>query len=214
MRAGLSDRGADREREGGGGISETSRIFALLEENARATLMSTQPMPKVSVATVWLDGCSGCHMSLLDMDERLIELASAIDIVYSPLVDTKEFPEQVDLTLVEGSVSSEEDLAKIKKIREHTRLLIAMGDCAVTGNVPSMRNPIGPERMLQHIYLRHAPSEIVPRMLPRVLPVHQVVKVDAYLPGCPPSADVLYFALTELLAGRIPDVHDLTRFGK
>jgi NAD-reducing hydrogenase small subunit len=176
--------------------------------------MSTQPGTKVSVATVWLDGCSGCHMSFLDMDERLIELASAIDIVYSPLVDTKEFPEQVDLTLVEGSVSSEADLAKIKKIREHTRLLITMGDCAVTGNVPSMRNPIGPEKVLQHIYLRHAPSEIVPRMLPRVLPVHQVVKVDAYIPGCPPSADVLYFAVTELLAGRLPDVHDLTRFGK
>jgi NAD-reducing hydrogenase small subunit len=176
--------------------------------------MSTQPTTKVSVATVWLDGCSGCHMSFLDMDERLIELASAINIVYSPLVDTKEFPKQVDLTLVEGSVSSEADLAKIKKIREHTRLLIAMGDCAVTGNVPSMRNPVGPEIMLQHIYLRHAPSEIVPRMLPRVLPVHQVVKVDAYLPGCPPSADVLYFALTELLAGRMPNVHDLTRFGK
>lgn len=176
--------------------------------------MSTQPTTKVSVATVWLDGCSGCHMSFLDMDERLIELASAIDIVYSPLVDKKEFPEQVDLTLVEGSVSSEADLAKIKKIREHTRLLIAMGDCAVTGNVPSLRNPIGPEKMLQHIYLRHAPSEIVPRMLPRVLPVHQVVPVDAYLLGCPPSADVLYFALTELLAGRMPDVHDLTRFGK
>jgi NAD-reducing hydrogenase small subunit len=176
--------------------------------------MSTQPTTKVSVATVWLDGCSGCHMSFLDMDERLIELASAIDIVYSPIVDTKEFPEQVDLTLVEGSVSSEADLAKIKKIREHTRLLIAMGDCAVTGNVPSLRNPLGPEKMLQHIYLRHAPSEIVPRMLPRVLPVHQVVQVDAYLPGCPPSADVLYFALTELLAGRMPDVHDLTRFGK
>lgn len=176
--------------------------------------MSTQPTTKVSVANVWLDGCSGCHMSFLDMDERLIELASAIDIVYSPLVDKKEFPEQVDLTLVEGSVSSEADLAKIKKIREHTRLLIAMGDCAVTGNVPSLRNPIGPEKMLQHIYLRHAPSEIVPRMLPRVLPVHQVVPVDAYLLGCPPSADVLYFALTELLAGRMPDVHDLTRFGK
>jgi len=171
-------------------------------------------MSKKKLATVWLDGCSGCHMSFLDMDERLIELASAIDIVYSPLVDNKEFPEQVDLTLVEGSVSSEADLDKIKKIREHTRLLIAMGDCAVTGNVPSMRNPFGSEVMLQHVYLQHAPSEIVPRMLPRVLPVHQVVKVDAYLPGCPPSADVLYFAVTELLAGRLPDVHDLTRFGK
>jgi NAD-reducing hydrogenase small subunit len=176
--------------------------------------MSTQPTAKVKVATVWLDGCSGCHMSLLDMDERLIELADSIDIVYSPLVDTKTFPEHVDLTLVEGSVSSEDDLAKIKKIREHTRLLISMGDCAVTGNVPSMRNPFGPEKVLQHVYLPHAPSAIVPRLLPRVLPVHQVVEVDAFLPGCPPSADVLYFALTELLAGRVPDVKDMTRFGK
>ena len=169
---------------------------------------------KVSVATVWLDGCSGCHMSLLDMDELLLDLASVIDIVYSPIVDNKAFPEQVDLTLVEGSVSSEEDLAKIKKIREHTRLLIAMGDCAVTGNVPSMRNPFGTERVLQHIYLKHAPSEIVPRLLPRVLPVHQVVAVDAFLPGCPPPADALYFALTELLAGRMPDMRGSTRFGK
>jgi NAD-reducing hydrogenase small subunit len=153
-------------------------------------------------------------MSLLDMDERLLELAAAIDIVYSPFVDTKTFPEQVDLTLVEGSVSSEDDLAKIKKIREHTRLLIAMGDCAVTGNVPSMRNPFGTEKILQHVYLQHAPSTIVPPLLPRVLPVHQVVAVDAFLPGCPPSADVLYFALTELLAGRMPDVSGYTRFGK
>lgn len=153
-------------------------------------------------------------MSLLDMDERLIELADSIEMVYSPLVDTKIFPEQVDLTLVEGSVSSEDDLAKIKKIREHTRLLISMGDCAVTGNVPSLRNPFGPEKVLQHVYLPHAPSEIVPQLLPKVLPVHQVVAVDAFLPGCPPSADVLYFALTELLAGRVPDLSGQTRFGK
>lgn len=169
---------------------------------------------KVSVATVWLDGCSGCHMSLLDMDERLVELAASIEIVYGPLVDTKTFPQEVDLTLVEGSVSSEEDLAKIRLIRQHTRVLVAMGDCAVTGNVPSLRNPIGPERLLKHIYLPHAPEEIVPRLLPRVLPVHQVVKVDAFLPGCPPSADVLYYAITELLAGRVPDLRDKTRFGK
>jgi NAD-reducing hydrogenase small subunit len=176
--------------------------------------MSTQPTTKVSLATVWLDGCSGCHMSFLDMDERLLELAAVIDIVYSPLVDNKIFPEQVDLTLVEGSVSSEDDLAKIKKVREHTRLLISMGDCAVTGNVPSMRNPFGPEMVLQRVYAQQAPREIVPRLLPRVVPVHQVVTVDAYLPGCPPSADVLYFALTELLAGRMPDLKGSTRFGK
>jgi NAD-reducing hydrogenase small subunit len=176
--------------------------------------MNTPSTKGVSVATVWLDGCSGCHMSLLDMDERLAELADSITFVYSPLVDTKVFPEQVDLTLVEGSVSSEEDLTKIKMIREHTRVLVAMGDCAVTGNVPSLRNPFGPDKVLQHIYLPHAPKEIVPPLLPRVLPVHQVVKVDAYLPGCPPSADVLYYALTELLAGRMPDLKDKTRFGK
>ena len=176
--------------------------------------MSAESVKKVSVATVWLDGCSGCHMSFLDMDERLIELADVIDIVYSPLVDNKIFPEQVDLTLVEGSVSSEDDLAKIKKIREHTRLLISMGDCAVTGNVPSMRNPLGAEKILQHIYLKHAPSTIVPRLLSRVLPVHQVVSVDVFLPGCPPSADVIYYTLTELLAGREPDLNNYNRFGK
>src|SRR5690348_4808 len=110
--------------------------------------MSEQVTRKVSVATVWLDGCSGCHMSLLDMDERLAELAAFIDIVYGPLVDTKTFPELMDLTLVEGSVSSEDDLEKIKKIRQHTRLLLAMGDCAITGNVPSMRNPFGTQKVL------------------------------------------------------------------
>lgn len=176
--------------------------------------MSTKPTKKVTVATAWLDGCSGCHMSLLDMDERLVELAEYIDIVYSPIVDTKEYPEQVDLALVEGSVSSEDDLKKIQKIREHTRLLISLGDCAVTGNVPSMRNPLGTEKILQHIYLRNAPDRIVPRLLPTVLPIHQVVHVDAFLPGCPAPADAIYYALTELLAGRMPDTHQLTRFGK
>ena len=176
--------------------------------------MSTQPTTKVSLATVWLDGCSGCHMSFLDMDERLLDLAAFIDIVYSPLVDTKTFPERVDITLVEGSVSSEEDLAKIKLVRQRTHLLLSMGDCAVTGNVPSLRNPYGPEKVLRHVYLRQALSSVVPRLLPRVLPVHQVVAVDGFLPGCPPSADVLHFAVTELLAGRIPDVSNSTRFGK
>jgi NAD-reducing hydrogenase small subunit len=176
--------------------------------------MSKQLTGKVSVATTWLDGCSGCHMSLLDMDERLIELVDHIDIVYSPLVDTKIFPEQVDLTLVEGSVSSEDDLEKIKIIRARTRVLLALGDCAVTGNVPSMRNPFGTEKVLQHIYLPHAPREIVPALLPFVLPVHQVVAVDAFLPGCPPPADAIYFALTELLAGRMPEMSQYTRFGK
>jgi NAD-reducing hydrogenase small subunit len=177
--------------------------------------MNTHSDPaKVKLATVWLDGCSGCHMSFLDMDERLIQLADQVDLVYSPLVDVKIFPEQVDLALVEGSVSSEEDLAKIQMIRDRSRVLVAMGDCAVTGNVPSLRNPVGTQTILQHIYLRHAPREIVPQLLPKVLPIHQVVAVDAFLPGCPPPADAIFFALTELLAGRVPDMSAYTRFGK
>jgi NAD-reducing hydrogenase small subunit len=103
-------------------------------------------MSKKRIATVWLDGCSGCHMSFLDMDERLVELFQQADLVYSPLVDLKEFPEEVDITLVEGAVSSEEDLHKIRMVRERTKILVAFGDCAVTGNVPSMRNPFGTQR--------------------------------------------------------------------
>ena len=105
-------------------------------------------MSKLKLATVWLDGCSGCHMSILDMDERLLDIAELVDIVYSPIVDTKEFPDEVDIALVEGAVSSVDDEKKIKKVRAHSKLLVAMGDCAVAGNVPSMRNPIGPQGRL------------------------------------------------------------------
>ena len=181
--------------------------------------MSTDQTKK-SLATVWLDGCSGCHMSFLDIDERLIDLAAAIDLVYSPLVDFKEIPDHIDITLVEGAVSSEEDLHKIKHIRAVTDLLISMGDCAVTGNVPTMRNPIGVKAIMQRVYLEEGlvnptvPDQVVPKLLPMAKPVHSAVKVDLFIPGCPPSADTLYFALTELLAGRTPDLTDRTRFGK
>ena len=104
---------------------------------------------KVKFATVWLDGCSGCHMSFLDIDQRIIELAKKIELVYSPLVDRKDFPEHVDVTIVEGAVSTDEDIHKIKKIRAHTKTLIALGDCAVTSNVPGMRNPFGVEPAMQ-----------------------------------------------------------------
>jgi NAD-reducing hydrogenase small subunit len=95
---------------------------------------------KIKIATVWLDGCSGCHMSFLDIDEHLIELNDLAELVYSPLVDNKAFPEDVVVTIVEGAVSSEEDLEKIKHIRGRTQLLVSLGDCAITANVPGMRN--------------------------------------------------------------------------
>ena len=151
-------------------------------------------MSKLKLATVWLDGCSGCHMSILDMDERLLEIAELVDIVYSPIVDTKEYPDQVDIALVEGAVASVDDEKKIKKIRAHSKLLVAMGDCAVAGNVPSMRNPIGPESILRRAYFENVsaqpqfPCVVVPALLNIVRPIHEFVKVDVFLPGCPPSA--------------------------
>jgi NAD-reducing hydrogenase small subunit len=176
-------------------------------------------MSKLKLATVWLDGCSGCHMSFLDMDERLIELAELVDLVYSPIVDTKEFPDEVDITLVEGAVASDADEEKIKKIRAHTKMLISMGDCAVTGNVPSMRNPIGPEVILHRAYIENVtaqpqiPCVVVPKLLKVVRPVHEFVKVDVYLPGCPPSAETFHTALTALITGEPLDIPALTRFG-
>jgi NAD-reducing hydrogenase small subunit len=176
-------------------------------------------MKKLRLATVWLDGCSGCHMSFLDMDERLIELADLVDLVHSPLVDTKEFPENVDLVLVEGAVSTEEDLERIRKVRKRSKTLVSLGDCAVTANVPSMRNRFPVAAVEHRAYIENAqlnqqiPREVIPRLLPKSRPVHEFVTVDVFVPGCPPSADTIYFILTELLAGRIPDLAGKTRFG-
>ena len=176
-------------------------------------------MSKVRLATVWLDGCSGCHMSFLDMDERILEIAARVEVVYSPLVDLKDFPPDVDVTIVEGGVSSEEDLHKIKMVRSRTKLLIALGDCAVTSNVPGMRNTYKVDEVLKRAYFENAdlrqqvPSEVIPKLLPRALPVHEVVPVDVFLPGCPPPADVIFGALVSLLDGATPDL-SATRFGR
>lgn len=180
--------------------------------------MSNQ-QSKLKLATVWLDGCSGCHMSFLDMDERLLELADLVDVVYSPIVDAKEFPEQVDIALVEGAVASEDDEKKIRKIRAHSKTLVAMGDCAITGNVPSMRNPMGPDQILHRAYIENAttqqqiPCVVVPKLLKIVRPIHEFVDVDVFLPGCPPSADTFYTAIVALVTGGPLDIPALTRFG-
>jgi NAD-reducing hydrogenase small subunit len=174
---------------------------------------------RITVATTWLDGCSGCHMSLLDIDDRLFKLADRIDVVYSPLVDAKQLPASVDVGIIEGAISTEEDLVKAKEFREHCRFLISLGDCAVSGNVPAMRNMFELDAVLDRAYrenVQHQPQrprEGVPRLLETVQPVHGVVDVDLFIQGCPPSADAIWHVLSELIEGRTPDPTQLTRFG-
>jgi NAD-reducing hydrogenase small subunit len=174
---------------------------------------------KTTLATVWLDGCSGCHMSFLDLDERLLDLAAMVDLVYSPLVDRKDYPDDVDIALVEGAVATDEDLEKIRRIRQHTRVLVSFGDCAVTGNVPAMRNPFTVDEIMVQAYDRHVdrppvrPDRELPVLLPHAVPVHEIVEVDVVVPGCPPSADIIWQVLTELAACRIPDLEGQLRFG-
>lgn len=180
--------------------------------------MST-PAPKLTVATAWLDGCSGCHMSFLDLDERLMTLVEQIEIVYSPLVDAKTLPAQVDVGILEGSISSEDDLEKARLFRERCAVLISLGDCAVTGNVPAMRNHFKLSEVLDRAYRENVtlqpqiPTRAVPALLTPVKPVHGVVAVDVFIPGCPPSADAIWAVLSDLIAGRMPDPNAVTRFG-
>ena len=180
-------------------------------------------MGRLRLATIWLGGCSGCHMSFLDLDEFLFDLAERADLVFSPFLDVKDYPEGVDVVLVEGAIANEEHLEMIRRVRERSKLLISLGDCAVTGNVTALRNPLGgAEPVLRRVYLENGDLDaripeaegIVPRLLDRVTPVHAVVPVDVYLPGCPPPAPRIRAVLEQLLAGEMPRLpRSETRFG-
>jgi NAD-reducing hydrogenase small subunit len=175
---------------------------------------------KARLATVWLSGCSGCHMTFLDQDEALIDLAQKIDLVYSPIADVKVFPENVDVTLVEGAVGNEHQQELLEFARERTKILISLGDCAVTGNVTALRNAWSDSAnaVLERAFLETAdlnpqiPTE-VPALLPKAHPLHEIVKVDYFIPGCPPSAGVVNYVITELLAGRTPNMDGKSKYG-
>ena len=181
--------------------------------------METKPAadtkPLLRLATAWFGGCAGCHMSFMDLDEFLIDLTATVEVVYSPVMDVKEYPENVDLCLIEGAICNEDNLELLHKIRERTKVIVSFGDCAVTANVPAIRNQLGlgnAESVLQRAYIECAqnnpslPGEpgIVPALLPRVMPVHEVVHVNHFLPGCPPPADRIKALLVQVIEGVEP----------
>jgi NAD-reducing hydrogenase small subunit len=164
-------------------------------------------------------------MSFLDLDEFLFDIAEAVDVVYSPVAsDIKEYPENVDVCLVEGAIANEENLELLLKIRQRTKFLISFGDCAVTANVPAMRNMLnGTDPVLKRCYLELSDDsgqipkdpDIVPELLEKVQPIHHVVDVDLFLPGCPPSAQRIKDAIAPLLKGEKPvmEGREMIKFG-
>ena len=175
-------------------------------------------MAKVTVATDWLDICSGCHMAFLDIDERIVELLKHVEITSSPITDLKHPPEEgVDVGILSGAVSNTHQLEVAEEMRERCKILISLGDCAVFGGICTMRNFFDKDEVLRTAYVETASTDkegFVPqspelaKLFDRVMALNEAVKVDVHIPGCPPPADAIWFALTELLAGRIPLLED------
>jgi NAD-reducing hydrogenase small subunit len=172
-------------------------------------------MTKLRVATTSLAGCFGCHMSLLDIDERLFDLLELIEFDRSPFTDTKHIGTQgiCDIGIVEGGVCNAENVQVLKSFRAHCRILVAIGACAVNGGLPAQRNHLDLRDILEAVYATEAslaggtriPDDPeLPLPLDRVRPIHEVVKIDYFLPGCPPSAEAIWQFLTDLIAGREP----------
>lgn len=159
-------------------------------------------MKAIRLATVWLAGCSGCHMNLLNLHQGLLEILARCELVYSPLMDVKVYPEAVDIVLVEGAVANQDNREMARVIRERTRTVISLGDCAVNGNVSALRNPAGLAVTLERSYGESFRSAELTRLEPQVLPLHQVIAVDAYIPGCPPDVLLIRQELEQALTLR------------
>lgn len=194
----------------------------LLPARPLAPAPPPEPLPSPSrrtrLATLWLGGCAGCHMSLLDLDEGLLDLAPAIELAASPLADVKEFPPGVDLCLVEGAATTDEQVEQLRLARARSRQLVALGDCAVTGNVPAMRDGgVGVAPLLARWagpgVRRPEHDPALPTLLETVRPIGELVRVDLHLPGCPPPAAAIRRALVDAIAGRPPAVAGHVRFG-
>jgi F420-non-reducing hydrogenase small subunit len=166
---------------------------------------------KITLATVWLQSCSGCHVALFDRHEGMVDLFKRFDVKYSPIMDIKKVPD-VDIAIVEGSVANEDNEELSKVVRQRSRLLVALGTCACFGGIPGLRNLFDTKDVLDRSYvgtesttrgkIPNAPE--IPALLPHVKALDQVVKVDAYIPGCPPLTSAIQEDFASLVKGIIP----------
>ena len=181
----------------------------------------TPPGKKIKVATTSLAGCFGCHMSFLDIDERLFTLLDYIEFDRSPLTDIKEVSPDCDIGIIEGGLCNAENVHVLRDFRKNCKVLIAIGACAINGGLPAQRNHLPLATILEEIY--HTSPGLANGMIPndpelplplnKVHPIHEVVQVDYFIPGCPPSADAIWKVLTDLLAGREPELgHSLMHY--
>lgn len=170
-------------------------------------------MAKPIVATTALASCFGCHMSLLDIDDRILELIELVDFNKSPIDDIKEFTQMCDIGIIEGGCANSENVHVLKEFRKNCKILISLGECAIMGGLPAMRNDIPIEECLAEAYLngpstknsnieKILPNDAeIPCILDKVYPCHEIVKIDYFLPGCPPRADLIWNALVALVTG-------------
>ncbi|MGV0950397.1 MAG: NADP oxidoreductase [Azonexus sp.] len=179
------------------------------------------PKKKLKVATTSLAGCFGCHMSFLDIDERLFTLLELIEFDRSPLTDIKKVSPDCDIGLIEGGLCNAENIHVLREFRDNCKILIAIGACAINGGLPAQRNHLPLTTILEEVY--HTSPGLANGMIPndlelplplnKVHPIHEVVKIDYFIPGCPPSADAIWKVLTDLLAGREPTLeHGLMHY--
>ncbi len=171
-------------------------------------------MAKPVVATTSLAGCFGCHMSLLDIDERILDLIELVEFNKSPINDIKTFTKECDIGIIEGGVCNSENVHVLKDFRTHCKALVSLGECAIMGGLPAMRNNIPVQECLEEAYLnapttKHVnPKKIlpndddIPMILNKVYPCHEIVKIDYFLPGCPPRAELIWNALVALVTNK------------
>jgi NAD-reducing hydrogenase small subunit len=178
-------------------------------------------MSKPIIATASLAGCFGCHMSILDIDDKILHLIDLVEFNKSPIDDIKTFTKQCDIGIIEGGCCNSENVEVLRSFRKNCKILISLGECAIMGGLPAMRNGIPIRECLEEAYLK-CPTvddkiipndEDLPIILDRVYPLHEIVKVDYFLPGCPPSADLIWKALVALIEGKPLDLtYNLIKF--